>query len=95
MLTEYLIYYTCIVFRRVPSCSVVFRHVPSCSVMFPRVPVKNEQNRWTSVNNRIVETGPPRLFWWLSHMASRASFALRPTSFAPYVGELVESEWYS
>ena len=43
------IYYS-VVFRRVPSCSVVFRHVP----------VKNEQNRWTSANNRIVETGPPR-----------------------------------
>ena len=64
------ILYIYIVFRGVPSCSVVFRHVlscsvmfrrvPSCCVVFRRVPVKNEQNRWTSVNNRIVETGPPR-----------------------------------
>ncbi len=50
-----------VMFRHVPSCSVMFRRVPSCSVVFRRVPVKNEQNRWTSVNNRIVETGTHRI----------------------------------
>ena len=66
-----------VVFRHVPSCSVMFRRVPSCSVVFRRVPLKNEQNRRTSVNNRIVETGPPRL---LRLVASVTTFkkALRP-----------------